>query len=263
MLRFAWGMMLKPKLIGIVVLAVGAALGFVAGGTGGLLFAACCLIVGLVLLVSSQAKGTLRDGKNAARSPVEKAKILFLVKEVHARAQRGGKFQEILDPNQTGLELELFLRCWLVNESELAVQIVEGPELSIGASNGHSVPIERIREDLGSWRLGRLNKEANSWDVVVIRAAQETVSELNTRDPLACGVPREGWVHFRVRDLTPAEFGSVAMELTVRDAFSNIHSGVANCPRHLPGRMWPFVASSRNAGEGYADGEAAVPQPGA
>jgi len=254
--------MLKPKLIGIVVLAVGAALGFVAGGMGGLLFASCCLIVGLVLLVSSQAKGTLRDGKNAARSLGEKARILFLVKEVHARAQRGGKFQEILDPNQTGLELELFLHCWLVNESELAVEIVEGPELKIAASNSHGVPIERIRGDLGSWRLGRLNKEANSWDVVVIRAAQETVTELNTREPLECGVPREGWVHFRVRDLTPAEFRSAAMELTVRDALSNAHSGTANCPRHLPGRMWPFVEGSRSVGPGYPEGEAAVP-PGA
>lgn len=244
------------------MLTVGAALGFVAGGTGGLLFAACCLIVGLVLLVSSQAKGTLRDEKNAARSPGEKAKILFLVKEVHARAQRGGKFQEILAPNQTGLELELFLHCWLVSESELAVQIAEGPELRITGLNSHGLSVERIRGDLGSWRLGRLNKEANSWDVVVIRAAQETVAELNTRDPLACGVPREGWVHFRVRNLTPAEFGAVAMELTVRDALSNTYSGAANCPRYLPGRMWPFVASSRSAGAGYAEGEAAVP-PGA
>ena len=254
--------MLKPKLIGIVVLAVGAALGFVAGGPAGLLFASCCLIVGLVLLVSSQAKGTLRGGKNAARPLGEKAKILFLVKEVHARAQRDGKFQEILDPNQTGLELELFLHCWLVNESELAVQIVEGPELRITGLNSHGLSIECVRGDLGSWRLGRLNKEANSWDVVVIRAAQETVAELNTREPLECGVPRAGWVHFRVRGLTPAEFGSVAMELTVRDALSNTHSGAANCPRHLPGRMWPFVASSRSAGEGYEAGEAVVP-PGA
>jgi hypothetical protein len=254
--------MLKPEQIGVGVLAIGAALGFVAGGAGGLLFASCCLIVGLTLLVSSRAKGTLREGKNASRSPVEKAKVLFLVKEVHARAQRGGKFQEILDPNQTGLELELFLHCWLVNESELPVPIVEGPELRIAASNSHGVPIERIRGDLDSWRLGRLNKEANSWDVVVIRAAQETVAELNTRDPLECGVPRDGWMHFRVRDLTPAEFGSAAMELTVHDAFGNTHSGTANCPRHLPGRMWPFVASSRSVGAGYAEGEAAVP-PGA
>jgi hypothetical protein len=251
--------MLKPNLIGIVVLAVGSALGFVAGGTGGLLFASCCLIVGLVLLVSSQAKGTLRDEKNTARSLGEKAKILFLVKEVHARAQRGGKFQEVLDPNQTGLELELFLHCWLVNESELAVQIVEGPELRITGMNHHGLSIERIRGDLGSWRLGRLNKEANSWDVVLIRAAQETVAELNTREPLACGVPREGWVHFRVRDLTPAEFGAAAMELTVRDALSNTYSGAANCPRHLPGRMWPFVASSRSVGAGSGEGEGAVP----
>jgi hypothetical protein len=250
--------MLKPELIGVGVLAVGAVLGFVAGGPGGLLFASFCLIVGLVLLVSSQAKGTLREGKKSARSPVEKAKILFLVKEVHARAQRDGKFQEILDPNQTGLDLELFLHCWLVNETELPVRIIEGPDLTITPANAHGVPIERIRGDLGSWRLGRLNKEANSWDVVMIRAAQEPVSELNTREPLECGVPREGWLHFRVRDLTPAQFASVGMELTVRDALSNTYRAAANCPQHLPGRMWPFAASPRGV-ESYADGEAAVP----
>lgn len=249
--------MRQPEWIGVAVLGVGAALGFIAGGPGGLLFAAACLIVGLVLVVSSQAKGTLRGDKKAARSSVEKAKILFLVKEVHARAQRGGKFQEIHNPHQTGLELELFLRCWLVNESDLPVGIAEGPELRITPPNAHEVPIERIQGDLSSWRLGRLNKEANSWDVMVIRAAQETVTELNTKDPLECGVPREGWLHYRVRGLTPVEFASVRMELTVHDSLSNTHTVAANCPRHLPGRMWPYVEGTRSAGEGYAEGEAA------
>lgn len=253
---------MKPELVGGALLAVGAGFGFVTGGQWGLLFAAVCLVVGLVLLVSSKAKGTVRENKKATRAPAKKANILFLVKEVHARAQRAGKFQEILDRNQTGLELEMFLRCWLVNESELPVGIAQGPELSIAKPEGHNVTVERIRGDLASWRLGRLNKEADSWDVMVIRAAQETVTELNTSDELLCGVPREGWLHFRVSGLTPAEFASVGMDLTVRDSFSNTHSGVANCPRHLPGRMWPYVVRSRSAGGSPAGGEAAV-TPGA
>lgn len=240
-------------------MAAGAALGFVAGGPAGLLFAAFCLVVGLVLLVSSDAKGIQRVRKKLTRPADPAAKVLFLVKEVHARAQRAGKFQEILGPNQSGLELEVFLHCWLVNETDMPVRMVTNPELTITPADLRRVPAECVRGDLTSWRLGRLNKQPDLWDVLVIRAAQETISELNMSDPLECGVPREGWLHYRVRDLTPAEFLSATMEVSVSDAVSSTYQATANCPRHLPGRMWPFQPNTGNIQHSYPDGEPSTP----
>src|SRR5437016_6262213 len=98
--------MSKPERLGLVVLAVGGALGLVVGGGPvGLLFAAVCLVVGLVLLVTSAARGTkpapAPSNAQALRPARKKTQVLVLVKEVHARPQRGGKFQEIRDPNET------------------------------------------------------------------------------------------------------------------------------------------------------------------
>jgi len=108
-----WGGMSKPELWGLVVLGAGAAVGLVSGGPAGLLLAAVCLVVGLVLFVASEAMGTKRKGVNprTPSSTEPTALVLVLVKEVHVRPQRGNKFQEISDPDQADLEFEVFANC--------------------------------------------------------------------------------------------------------------------------------------------------------
>jgi hypothetical protein len=235
----------KPERLGLSILTVGGALGLVVGGgPAGLALAAVCLVAGFVLFVASKARGT-GPRPTAAQKPQpahQKAQVLFLVKEVHARPQRGGKFQEIRDSNEPDWEFEVFLHCWLLNETDLTLQIVEGPQLTLRTSDGSTRLGERIGADLEHWRLGKLVKD--EWDPEIVRAVQAPVSELNTADPLACGVPREGWLHFRIRNLSPSEFKTGEMELSIKDSLSCTHVGAVSGPRHLPGRIWPFVAHS-------------------
>jgi hypothetical protein len=239
----------KPKRLALIVLTIGGALGLVVGGgPAGLVFAALCLVVGLVLFVASEARGILATpGATQSLQPTaKKTQVLVLVKEVHARPQRGGKFQEIRDPHEPGLEFEVFVNCWLLNETDIPLQIVEGLQLTLKTSDGSIKPGERIISDLESWRLGKLVKD--EWDAEIVRAAQERMLELSTASPLECGVPREGWLHFRFRDVSPSEFKTGAMELSIKDSFSCTHVGVSTGPRHLPGRIWPFVASGAPVG---------------
>jgi hypothetical protein len=198
-----------------------------------------CLIIGLLLVVASTARG-IGQTETAHAAPQE-TRILVLLKDIHARPQRGGKFQEISDPNQTDLEFEIFVNCWLLNETDLPLRISEGPQLTLRTSNGSATVGERVGADLENWRLGNL--VTDQWDTDIVRAAQERISELDTTELLECGVPREGWLHFRVRNVSPSEFRTTVVELSVKDSLSCTHVGIANCPRHLPGRIWPFLAS--------------------
>src|SRR6266576_1997446 len=131
--------MSKPERLGPVVLTVGGALGLVLGsGPMGLVFAAVCLVVGLVLVVTSTARGTMAEpGDAQTPHPAhKKAQVLVLVKDVHARPQRGGGYREIRDPNETDLEFEVFIHCWLLNETDLPLQIVEELQLTLKTSDG-------------------------------------------------------------------------------------------------------------------------------
>jgi len=232
--------MSKPTHIGLCVLVAGGALSFiVGGGPAGLVFAAMCLMIGLVLLVASRAQGI--GPKGTPHAAPQETRILVLLKDIHARPQRGGKFQEITEPNQPDLEFEVFVNCWLLSETDFPLGIAEAPHLTIKASDGSTRVGERISADLENWRLGNL--VADQWDTDIVRAAQKRILELNTTEPLECGVPREGWLHFRVRNVTPSEFRTGVMELSLKDSRSCTHVGIAGGPRHLPGRVWPFVAS--------------------
>jgi hypothetical protein len=231
----------KAKRLGIVILSVGGALGFVLGGTAALLFAAVCLVVGLVTLVVSEARGTRKtQGTGPHSKSQEKAQILVLLKEIHARPQRNGKFQEIGDPDESGLEFEVFINCWLLNETDLPLHVVEPIQLMLKASDGSARYGERINSDLENWRLGSLIKD--EWNADKVRAAQEQISELNTNEPLECGVPRQGWLHYRFRDITPSDFRGGVIELLIKDSLSQTHVGRASGPRHMPGRIWPHIA---------------------
>jgi len=82
-----------------------------------MLFASVCLIVGLLVIVASEAQGLISKpgGVNANSTGRKQAQMMTLVKgEVHAYPQRGGKVREIHDPNQTGLEFDVFIHCWLL-----------------------------------------------------------------------------------------------------------------------------------------------------
>jgi hypothetical protein len=237
----------RPKRLGLVILTVGGALGFVLGGTVALLFAAACLVVGLVMLVVSEARGTRKaQGTGPYSKSQEKAQILILLKEIHTRPQRNGKFQDIGDPDESGLEFEVFVDCWLLNETDLPLHIVEPIQLTLKASDGSTRHGERINSDLENWRLGSLVKD--EWNADKVRAAQEQISELNTTEPLECGVPRQGWLHFRLRDIRPSDLRAGPIELVIKDSLSLTHVGRASGPCHMPGKIWPYIAKGAPSG---------------
>ena len=231
--------MSKPEWFGFALLGCGALFGFLLGGAFGVAFACVCLVVGLVLLVASEALGTRRksaDPKTSTESPTH---LLVLLKEVHARPHRAGKFQEITGPHQTGLEFEIFVHCWLVNDTDERMGITT-TRLTLTKPGGKPVLLERVYGDLGNWKLGRLRDELDSWGVRYLQAAQEPMAELRWEDPLEGGSSREGWLHLRAENLTPAEMQNARIELEVLDSHLASHVGQVLGPHQIPGRIWPF-----------------------
>jgi hypothetical protein len=235
--------MKKRFLVGLAVLAIGAGIGFIIGGAAGLALAATCLVLGLVFLMESEARRTSSVGAQATRPAHQKTKVLFLVKEMHARPQLAGKFRELHGEDETQFEFEIFLYCWLVNETELPLRIVDGPHLTLRRPAAPIVNADRIAGDLDRWRLGKLSQELDATDLVVLHAAQENIAEFDTNADLECGVPRKGWLHFRAT-MTPSELRESSLELSISDSLSNIHVSSTSGPRHLPGRIWPYVPSA-------------------
>ena len=190
--RFRFGVaMSKPQWFGLAVLGCGAVFGLVWGGPFGLLLASGCLVVGLVLVVASKALGIEHATNPSQTSGKTKTPILVLVKEVHARPHRAGKFQEIREPNQADLQFEIFAHCWLVNDTDEQLGIVS-LQLSLTKPGGAATVLERVSGDLEKWRLGRLRDELDSWGVRYLQAAQEQMLELSTAEPLeGVGAVRE------------------------------------------------------------------------
>jgi hypothetical protein len=259
-----WGGMSKPELWGLIVLGAGAVVGLVSGGPAGLVLAAVCLVIGLVLFVASEAMGTKPKGVNPSTpsSTEPTAPVLVLVKEVHARPQRGNKFQEISDPDQADLEFEVFANCWLVNATDELLGITE-LELCLRKAEGSTMVLQRTPGDLANWRLGRLKDELDSWGVRYLQAAQEQMSELDSLAALQGGVAREGWLHYQVQNVTPTEITNGSFELSVKDSRGRTHTGSAKGPHQVPGRVWPFRPESRRVTTGAEDtsqGEATSPR---
>ncbi len=233
--------MKNPEWLGLAVLACGAVLGFALGGTLGLAIACGCLVVGLVLLVASEALGTKRKTADAITTAPSPTHILVLLKEVHIRPQRTGKFQEVSDPNQTGLQFEIFVYCWLVNDTDDRLGIA-GIRFALTKAGGTPATLERVGADLGNWRLGRLRDELDTYGIRYLQAAQEPMSELSTEEPLEAGSTRQGWVHLRVEGVTPAEIKNARLEFEVIDSHMGTHIGKVPGPHPIPGRVWPFRA---------------------
>jgi hypothetical protein len=241
--------MLKPERLGLIVLACGAVAGLIIGGPFGLALAAVCLVVGLVLIVTTEAMGTRRKRPEIPTGDNQpKSQVLILVKEVHARPQIGGRFQEIRDPNQTDLQFEVFANCWLVNDTDEPLTL-KGLRMWVRRSDGLDVSLKRIVGDLVGWRLGRLRDDVDTFGLHYIHAAQETMSELDLKEPLQGGVAREGWVHFRVQNVSPGELKVAPITVSVQDARGHMHIGSAKGPHQVPGRIWPFKASVREVRE--------------
>jgi hypothetical protein len=170
---------------------------------------------------------------------------MVAIKDVHARPHQNGRFRAIHDPDQPDLELEVFLKCWLVNETDVPVNI-ESVHLELKSPDGSSRIAERICGDCERWQLGALEEEWDEWDMR-LRIAMEGVSELDTILPLECGLAREGWLHFQLRNVTPAEFRSSPMQISLKDSLAQTHVASASGLRHLPGRIWPVLATGAAA----------------
>ena len=260
--------MSKPVVLGFGVIGLGALFIYFHDDPWGMLFASVCLIVGFVLIVASKATGLVSKPGGAKANPAgrRQVQIVVLVKgEVHVYPQRDGKFQEIHDPNQTGLEFELFIYAWLVHGAELSVGI-DDLYLTLKGADGSRRIAERVAGDLKNWHLRkveRASEEESDWSAGTIRTAPLGLAELDTAAPLECGAPREGWLHFRVQNASPSELKTGSLELSVWDTFSHMHTGVATRVRRLPGKVWPIPATSpsepdskKDEPPGIGDGEA-------
>jgi hypothetical protein len=231
--------MSKPELTGLVILGCGAFFGFVWGGAFGLALAAVSLVVGLVLFVALRASGTETRSTPAKGLSQPRTQILVLVKEVHARPQRAGKFQ---------VQFEIFAHCWLVNDADERLQVIT-LQVSLTKPDGTTSVLERVPSDLQNWRLGRLRDELDSWGVRYLQAAQESLVELRTDEPLEVGATRQGWLHLRVENITPAEMKNATVEIEVIDSHLGSHIGAAKGPHQIPGRVWPFRVEDGNASD--------------
>ncbi len=217
--------MSKPVLVGLVVLGAGAASGFVADNPYGLLCASACLIIGVVLVTSIPKRA--------------KTQFLVLIKDVHARPQRGGEARTVHDP-EADLEFDVFLHCWLVNETAETSARIQDLQLSLRTSDGSAKVGRRVGGDLAGWYFQKIKEERDVWDTP-IQVVQEQLPELNTGGLFDCGVARQGWLHFRLRDVAPSDLRAGSMTISLKDSFSNTHAALAHVPCHLPGRILPVT----------------------
>jgi hypothetical protein len=230
--------MSKPDRVayGVIVLAIAA--GCAVGGRAGIILGVVGGLLGsglLVWLIVSSAKHE-EAGETSPASDYsapeayaahEETKIFLIVRDAHARA---------LPESDSGFDI--FLNLWLASETEFDVAMSDF-QLTLTASDGAARSGERISGDLEKWHLGKEREESDMWDTYV-HASLERVPELNTAEALHVGIPREGWLHFRLQNITPEEFRTQPMGLTLIDAFSHVHLALVTCPRHLPGKVWPL-----------------------
>jgi hypothetical protein len=231
--------MSKPDRLAYIVIGSGLGLGFVVGGTAGIICGVTGVLIGsgwLAWIITSSAKheGPGEVGSAESYSAHGETKILLVVRDVQAR-----QF-----PESEANDFDVFLNLWLVSETEFDLAIKEC-QLKIKAHDGSAMTCERIGGDLDKWHLGKEKEQWDMWDTSDIRAVRESIPELNTTEPLQVGVRREGWLHFRIQNISPEQFKTGSMELSVEDSLSHKHVAAVSCTRHLPGKVWPL--RSRNA----------------
>jgi hypothetical protein len=62
-----------------------------------------------------------------------------------------------------------------------------------------AVNLDRVEGDFQNWRLGKFKEEEDSMGIRRVKTAKEEMQELNVADALLTGLPREGWLHYRVQ----------------------------------------------------------------
>jgi hypothetical protein len=196
--------------------------------------AAACLVAGVLILAIGD--------RGPAQKPRTQGLLLALVKELHARPMRNGKFYEISNSNET-LQFELFARCWLVSKVLSPVNIT-AVQLRVTRANSSVIESERVPEDLRNWRLGKLTEEEDSTGIRRLKTANEEMPPLDLANPLHTGVAREGWLHYKVQSISPSELKAASIELFVTDHTGAVHDGSISGPRVIPGRVWPFAQAS-------------------
>lgn len=238
--------MSKTGILGLGLIGLGGVFAYFHDTFNGMLYASVCLTLGLVITLASEAQGLVSKprGANSNSNGRKQARMLTLVKgEVHTYPQRDGKFQEIQDPNQIDLDFDVFIQCWLLLAAEMTLRIT-GLRLTLKGANGSIRVGERVKGDLKNWQIrgGGGNEEESGWPAVPIQNEPAGLPELDTAAPLECGAPREGWLHFRIRNTTPSELRDASFEFSVEDFFSDIHVAVAGRVL-LPGSVCPIPAS--------------------
>lgn len=241
--------MSTSRILGLALIGLGAVFVYFHDNFTGMLFASVCLILGLLVIAWLEVQGLASKirgvGSNFAGR--KQPQMVVLVKEeVHAYPQRDGKFQEIQDPNQTDLEFELFIHCWLLLAAEMTLRITN-LQLTLKSPDGTTKVGERVTGDLKNWQLRNEgpNEEESDWPEWTIQKAPAGLPELDAAAPLACGAPREGWLHFRIRNSTPSELKNGSFELSVKDCFSDRHTAVASKVLKMPGRVLPIPERTR------------------
>jgi hypothetical protein len=225
---------MAKRSLGLGVLSCGAIVGLVTGGTFGLVIAAACLVVGVLIFA---------DGDNAPKKgPLTQGLLLVLVKELHARPIRNGKFYEISDPNEA-MQFELFAHCWLVSKASFPVSLA-AVQLRLTEVGNSVVSWERVEGDFENWRLAKFTEEEDSMGIRCVKTAREEMQELNVADALLTGLPREGWLHYRVQNISPSELNTASIEVAAIDQTGHVHHGSTSGPRVIPGRVWPFAQAS-------------------
>jgi hypothetical protein len=250
--------MSRGGVLGLGLIGLGAVFAYFHETFTGLFFASVCLIVGLLAIVWSEVQGLVSKPRGASLNAAgrKQPQMLVVVKgEVHVYPQRDGKFQEIQDPHQSDLEFEVFIYCWLLLAAEMTLRIAD-LQLTLKGPDGSTKVGERVTGDLKKWRLRerRGSEEESDWPEGIIRKAPAGLAELDATAPLACGGPREGWLHFRFRSTTPSELKNGSLEFSFRDFFSHMHGAVASKVL-LPGSVCPIPAIGPPEPDAKKDGE--------
>ena len=239
--------MSTTEVLGLGLIGLGGVFAYFHDTFSGMLFASVCLILGLAMTVASEAQGLISKPRGAHSNSrgQKQARVVVLVKgEVHVYPQPDGRFQEIHDANQTEPQFDVFMNCWWLLATEMKLRITD-VGLTLKGADGVTRVGERVMEDLKNWQLrkGEENEEESDWPEVNIRKAPAGLPELDAAAPLECGAPREGWLHFRIRNTTPSALKNGSLELCIKDFLSDTHSAVAGRVL-LPGNVCPIPATS-------------------
>jgi len=220
----------------IITLAVIA--GFFIGGLFGVIGAITCFGLGS-WYIASRAKFTIRRDQTERQplldqsqpAPERSSELLVMVKEVHAYSPSA--IGSAVPSNNSKTDFELFIHVWLVSQTEMAKQIKDA-QLRIRDSPA-PISAERIVGDLDKWYLDSDKEKSDMWDTYFERVRERLV-ELNMAKLIECGVPVEGWLHFRVRNISPSEYTAARMELCIDESSSVTHVGIVNSTRYLSGQ---------------------------